>query len=334
MIDPDLLVSMLELPKTDLHVHLEGTLEPEMFFRLAERNRVVLPWETPEKLHEACSFRDLSGFLAIYFKACQVLRTEEDFYDLTRAYLERAAADGVVHTEIFLGPQTFLAQAVSLDEIMNGIFRAMDEMRDRISSLYLGSVIRTRPESEALALLKQLQPWYDRIAGFGMGGAEKGNPPSRFVEYFRECKRLGFRTTVHAGEEDPAEYVREALNILHIDRIDHGYTAINDPELMRELAEHQVPLTLCPISNLRLNVMRDPRDCPLRRFLEAGIMVTINSDDPAYFLAYETDNWRLCMDALELSRAELMQLAKNGICASFMPETEKRNWLAKIRLMN
>ncbi len=319
-----------KLPLTDLHVHLEGTLEPEMFFRLAKRNQVALPWNSPEALRRACSFRDLSGFLAIYFKTCEVLRTETDFYDLTHAYLERAAEGGVVHTEVFLGPQTFLAQGVPFKAIMDGIFRAVDEMRNRISCLYLGSVIRTRPESEALALLRNLEPWYDRIAGFGMGGAERGNPPSRFAAYFRECRKLGFKTTVHAGEEGPAEYVREALELLHVDRIDHGNAAVNDPALMRDLAECGVPLTMCPVSNLRLNVIRDIREHPLKLFLDAGIMATVNSDDPAYFRAYASDNRRICAESLELTDVDLAKLAENGIRASFLPENRKQNLLKEL----
>lgn len=319
-----------KLPKTELHVHLEGTLEPEMLFRLANRNRIALKWKSPEELRNAYCFQDLPGFLEVYFKGCEVMKTAQDFHDVTRAYLERAEEDGVVHAEVFLGPQTFLAQGVPLEAIMDGMFGAIDEMRDRISCFYLGSVIRTRPESEALELLELLAPWHDRIAGFGMGGAERGNPPSRFAGYYRECRRLGFKTTVHAGEEGPAEYVREAVEVLRPDRIDHGKTAESDPELMKLLAEREIPLTLCPVSNLKLNVIRDMAEHPLKKLLDAGIRVTVNSDDPAYFQAYVNENWLACAEALRLSRADLRELARNSFLASFLPESEKRSWLAQI----
>lgn len=320
----------VKFPKTDLHVHLEGTLEPEMFFRFAARNQVALPWNSPEELRKACRFRDLAGFLAIYFKACEVLRTEADFYELTRAYLERAAADGVVHTEVFLGPQTFLDAGVPLEAIMRGIFAAIDDMRSQISCLYLGSVIRTRPEAEALELLERLTPWYDRIAGFGMGGAEKGNPPARFARYFSAVRERGFRTTIHAGEEGPAEYVREAVELLQIDRIDHGNSAIGSLGLLKLLAERRIPLTMCPVSNLRLNVIRALCEHPLRYMLRAGLCVTVNSDDPAYFLAYASDNWKLIGEALQLTPEELVKLAANGIRASFLPEERKTELSARL----
>ena len=330
-LDPD------GLPKTDLHVHLEGTMEPEMFFRFAARNRLDLPWKSPEELRAACHFRDLGGFLKIYFKACEVLRTGRDFYELTRAYLERAAEDGVVHTEMFLGPQTFLDAGVPLEAMMEGVFSAMEEMKERISSLFLGSVIRSRPEEEALALLDRLTPWYDRITGFGMGGAERGNPPGRFARYFSAVRERGFRTTVHAGEEGPPEYVREAVELLHVDRIDHGNAAAEDPELLRLLADRKIPLTLCPVSNLRLHVVPSLQDHPLKRMLRAGVRVTINSDDPAYFLAGASGNWRAVAEALHLSPEEGWLLAENGIAASFLPEERKTDLfrrLAEFRKMS
>ena len=320
----------VKLPKTDLHVHLEGTLEPEMLFRLADRNHISLPWKNPEMLREACRFRDLSAFLAIYYKGCEVLVTEQDFYDLARAYLERAAADGVFHTEFFFNPQVFCGKTISLSGILRAVFSAMDDMRDRISCLYLGTVMRTRPVEDALRTLDELAPWYDRIAAFGMGGAELGNPPLRIKRYFDACRERGFRTCVHAGEEGPAEYVREALE-LRVDRIDHGNAAVHDPDLMRILAEKRIPLTMCPISNLRLNVVRDLAEHPLKRMLEHGLCVTINSDDPAYFLGYAGDNWSAVSRALGLTRSEILQLALNGVEASFLPEAQKRMWRDRIR---
>ncbi len=318
------------LPKAELHVHLEGTLEPEMIFLLAGRNRIPLKWKTPDELRNACRFRDLSGFLEIYFKGCEVMTTEEDFHDVTKAYLERAAVENVRHAEVFLGPQSFLARGVRLQEILEGILSAVDEMKDRISCYYLPSVLRTGTEAEAVELVKRLAPWYDRIAGFGMGGAEKGNPPSRFAGYYSACRERGFHTTVHAGEEGPASYVKEALEILHTDRIDHGNAADGDACLLKKLAETQVPLTLCPVSNLRLNVVKEMKRHPLKKFLDAGLCVTVNSDDPAYFQAYLNENWRICADTFHLNRGELLQLAKNSFKASFLPETEKRRRIAEV----
>ena len=312
----------VKMPKTDLHVHLEGTLEPEMLFRLAGRNHIPLPWKTPQELHEAFQFRDLSGFLAIYYKGCEVLVTEQDFYDLTSAYLQRASADGVIHTEFFFNPQIFQRKKTPLHAIMRGVFSAVHDMRDRISCLYMGTVMRTRPVEEALQALEQLAPWYDQIAAFGMGGAENGNPPWRFKPYFEACRERGFRICVHAGEEGPAEYVREAVE-LNVDRIDHGNAAILDPRLMQTLAEKRIPLTMCPISNLRLNVVKNLSEHPLKQMLARGLCVTINSDDPAYFLGYASDNWTAVQLALGLTSAEIFQLAVNGIEASFLPEERK-----------
>lgn len=318
------------LPKAELHVHLEGTLEPEMIFQLAERNRIPLKWKSPDELRSAYSFRDLPGFLEVYFKGCEVMMTEADFHDVTKAYLKRAAMENVRHTEVFLGPQSFLARGIRLQEILGGILSAVDEMREHISCFYLPSVLRTGTGTDALEIVKQLAPWYDRIAGFGMGGAEKGNPPSRFAGYYSACRERGFRTTVHAGEEGPASYVKEALEILQVDRIDHGNASAADAALLKKLAQTQTPLTLCPVSNLKLNVVKDMKRHPLKKFLDAGLCVTVNSDDPAYFQAYLNDNWQICADTFDLNRSDLLQLAKNSFEASFLPKTEKRKWIAEV----
>ena len=319
-----------KLPKAELHVHLEGTIEPEMLFRLAKRNRIAVPWDSPESLRNAYRFQNLSGFLDIYFKGCEVMRTAADFHDVTKAYLERAVADNVRHAEVFLGPQSFLAKGIPLNDILSGIFAAIEEMKDRISCYYLPSVLRTRTEREALNLLDRLAPWHDRIAGFGMGGAERDNPPSGFSAYFSACKKAGFKTTVHAGEEGPASYVREALDILHVDRIDHGNSAQTEPDLIDRLARSQTPLTMCPVSNLKLNVISDPAEHPLKRMLDAGVCVTVNSDDPGYFQAYVAENWRVCAGALHLSVGDIRKLAENSFQASFLPQAEKRKMMAEV----
>ena len=320
----------VKLPKTDLHVHLEGTLEPEMLFKFAARNHISLPWKNPECLYEACKFRDLSGFLAVYYKGCEVLVTEQDFYDLTHAYLQRASADGVVHTEFFFNPQIFRKEKLPLHAIMRAVFSAVHDMQERISCLYMGTVMRTRPVEEALQALDELTPWYHQIAAFGMGGAENGNPPSRFRPYFDACRERGFRICVPAGEEGPAAYVHEAVE-LNVDRIDHGNAAIHDPDLMQTLVEKRIPLTMCPISNLRLNVVKNLSEHPLKQMLSRGLCVTINSDDPAYFLGYASDNWAAVHQALNLTTNEIFQLAINGIDASFLPKEQKEKWRNQIK---
>lgn len=309
------------LPKTDLHMHLEGSIEPEMLLTLAARNGVRLPWDTPEQVRAAYRFDNLQSFLDLYFAGCQVLVTGQDFYDITRAHLRQAVADGVVHAEMFLGPQSFTGRGVPLDALMEGILSAIDDAAraDGITAGLLVSAHRHRSEAEAVALLDSVMPWAERILGIGMGGPEVGNPPSKFVQFFRTCRARGLRIVIHAGEEGPAAYVREAVELLGVDRIDHGNACLDDPALVRLLAERRIPLTVCPLSNLRLQVVPAMAAHPLRRLMEAGLFVTVNSDDPPYFGGYVTENLLACHDALGLTVAEMAQLARAGFAASFLP---------------
>jgi adenosine deaminase len=316
-----------DLPKAELHVHLEGCLEADLLFELARRNEIVLPWPSVDALRAAYRFDGLPAFLALYFQGCEVLRREQDFYDLTRGYLARAYADGVVHAEMFLGPQSFLDRGVPMADILGGAFRAMDDAQsqDGISSGLLVSAHRHRDEADAFALLEAVMPWAGQIAGFGLGGAELGNPPSKFRRYFDELHRLDFRTCAHAGEEGPAGYVREALDLLAVDRIDHGVRAMEDPALVADLAERQTPLTVCPISNVLLRVVEELEQHPLPAMLGAGLNVSLNSDDPAYFGAYLSDTFSRTAAALNLDEATMKTLAANSLRAAF---TSSANRLA------
>ena len=320
------------LPKAELHMHLEGSIEPQLMLDLAARNGVALRWSSAEELRAAYQFDDLRSFLELYFTGCQVLATEQDFYDITRAYLRRAHLDGVIRTEMFFGPQSFTERGVSLSTMMGGILAAIDDgvHEHGLSAGLLISVHRHRSEAEALGLLDQLMPWADRIAGFGMGGAELGNPPAGFVNYFRAAKACGFRTTAHAGEEGPPAYIREAIELLGVDRIDHGVRGMDDPALVRDLAAQQIPLTVCPLSNLRLKGVASLAQHPLKAMMAAGLNVTINSDDPPYFGGWVTENMVECRRALDLTIDELVQLARNSISAAFVSAAEAADMMKRL----
>ncbi|HEY7575989.1 MAG TPA: adenosine deaminase [Acetobacteraceae bacterium] len=320
------------MPKAELHMHLEGSIEAEQLLAIAERNGLRPRWETPEALRAAYRFRNLQAFLDLYYEGCRVLLNERDFHDITRAYLRRAHDDAVVRAEVFIGPQSFTERGVAVDAVMEGVLTAMrDAARDDgISAGLLVSAQRHRSEAEALRLLGQVMPWADQIAGFGLGGAEVGNPPSRFAGYFRACRERDFRITVHAGEEGPASYVREAIEVLEVDRIDHGVACMDDPVLVRELAARGTPLTVCPLSNLRLNVVASLPAHPLRKMLEAGLNVTMNSDDPAYFGGTVNDNFIACHDALALSDEQIAALARNSLRACFLPPADIAAHLARL----
>jgi adenine deaminase len=312
------------IPKAELHMHLEGSIEAELLLELAVRNGMQPRWATAEALRAAYEFSNLQSFLDLYYEGCRVLVQERDFYDITRAYLRRAHADAVVHAEVFIGPQGFTERGVPMGAVMDGVLAAIRDAarQDGISAGLLVSAQRHRSEAEALQLLDQVMPWADRIAGFGLGGAELGYPPSGFVRFFRACRERGFRVTAHAGEEGPAAYVREAVELLDVDRIDHGNACLDDPALVRELAARAIPLTVCPLSNVRLNVVPSLAAHPLRAMLDAGLCVTINSDDPAYFGGYINDNFIQCRHALGLSADDIVTLARNSLTASFVPSAE------------
>jgi adenine deaminase len=320
------------LPKTDLHMHLEGSIEPELMLDLAARNGAKLRWDTAEALRGAYQFQNLQSFLNLYFEGCKILVTERDFYEVTRAYLRWAHKDGVIRAELFIGPQSFTERGTPIEALMSGVLGAMEEARREqgISVDLMISVHRHRTEPDAMAVLDQVMPWKDRIIGIGMGGAEAGNPPSKFARFFRAARDRGFRTTVHAGEEGPAAYVREALELLHVDRIDHGNACLADPDLVRELAMRRIPLTVCPLSNLRLGVVKDVARHPLKAMMAAGLHVTVNSDDPPYFGGYVTENLLACRDALGLSPEDIVGLARNGIEAAFVTPDERRHLIGKL----
>ena len=313
-------------------MHLEGSIEAELLLELAVRNGLRPRWETPEALRGAYQFCNLQAFLDLYYEGCRVLMQERDFYDMTRAYLRRAHADAVVRAELFLGPQSFTERGIAIQTVMDGVLTAMRDAtrEDGISAGLLVSAQRHRSEADALQMLDSVMPWAERIAGFVLGGAEVGNPPSRFARYFRTCRDRGFRITVHAGEEGPASYVREAIDLLQTDRIDHGVACVDDPTLVHDLARRQTPLTVCPLSNLRLNVVQSLAAHPLRAMLEAGLNVTMNSDDPAYFGGYVNDNFIQCRDALGLSDEHIVSLVRNSLAACFLPSADIAKHVAQL----
>lgn len=320
------------LPKAELHLHIEGTLEPELAFELARRHGVMLPWPDVAALRAAYDFDSLQSFLDLYYAGAGVLRDEQDFYDLTRAYLERARADNVRHVEIFFDPQTHTARGVPFGTAIGGILRALEDgERDfGISFRLIMSFLRHLPEADGFATLAEAQPWLDRIAGVGLDSSELGHPPSKFERLFARCRELGLRVVAHAGEEGPADYIWQALDLLKSERIDHGVRCSEDPALVERLRRERIPLTVCPLSNLKLCVVDDLARHNLRDLLQAGLCVTINSDDPSYFGGYVNANYVACVEALGLERAEVVQLARNSIEASWLAPADKAALLAEI----
>ncbi len=316
------------LPKAELHLHIEGTLEPELMFALAERNGVRLPHASVAELRDAYQFSELQDFLDIYYAGAAVLLTEQDFYDLTWAYLQQAFAQNVRHVEIFFDPQTHTERGVPFAVVIDGVSRALADAEARlgIGSRLIMCFLRHLDEAAALETLEAAMPHRDRIAGVGLDSSERGNPPGRFQEAFRRARAVGFTPVAHAGEEGPAAYVREALEVLKVERIDHGNNALDDPELVAELVRRQVPLTVCPLSNVKLRVVENMASHPLKRMLELGLFVTVNSDDPAYFGGYVNENYQAAAAALRLGRKELTQLARNSFAASWLDADAKASF--------
>lgn len=321
------------LPKVELHLHIEGTLEPELVFALAERNHIKLDYADQATLKAAYRFSDLQSFLDIYYQGSRVLLTEQDFYDMTWAYLTRAHAEQVRHTEIFFDPQAHTGRGVPFAVVITGIHRALEQAREQwgMTSRLIMSFLRHLSEQEAFDTLKQAMPFKDRIAGVGLDSSEQGNPPAKFARVYSACKELGFRLVAHAGEEGPPGNIRDALDVLQVERIDHGVTAINDPELVARLAAEHVPLTVCPLSNLRLRVVERMADHPLLRLLQAGVRVTINSDDPAYFGGYMNANYLAVQQGLGASDSQLLALALNAVQACWLSPEEKARLSQDIR---
>ncbi len=320
------------LPKAELHLHIEGTLEPELLFTLAERNGVTTPYRDVEHLRAAYEFTNLQSFLDVYFACTSVLRTEQDFFDLTDAYLKRAAAAGVVHAEIFFDPQAHLTRGVSFEVVIDGIWEALraSEARHGITTHLIMNFLRDRSAEEAMSVVDSAVRYGERITAVGLDSTEAGNPPSLFVEVFARARAEGWRAVAHAGEEGPPAYVREALDLLHVERIDHGVRSLEDPELVARLRHDRVPLTVCPLSNVRLCVVPRLEDHPLRAMLDAGLCATINSDDPAYFGGYVDDNFAGVKIALDLDRASMVELARNSFDAAFLDGATRDRYLAQL----
>jgi adenosine deaminase len=319
-------------PKTELHLHIEGTLEPELMFALAERHGVRLPYATVDALRAAYDFADLQSFLDLYYAGAAVLRTERDFYDLTLAWAERAVADRVLHAEIFFDPQTHTARGVGLEAVVGGITGALGDAQSRwgLSSALIPCFLRHLSEDDAFATLAQLLPFREHFVGVGLDSGERGNPPEKFARVFARCRELGLHVVAHAGEEGPAAFVRSALDVLKAERIDHGVRSAEDPQLVERLAREAVPLTVCPLSNTRLKVFEHMRDHTLPQLLRAGCKVTINADDPAYFGGYLNDNWLAVFDALPLDEHDAWTIARNGFEAAFLPPERKAALLRRV----
>ena len=320
------------LPKVELHLHIEGSFEPELMFGIARRNDVTLAYATIEELKAAYDFADLQEFLDLYYSGMSVLLTERDFYDLTAAYLKRAVADGVVHTEIFFDPQGHTERGIAFDTVLDGIWRALRdaEAEHGITSRLIMCFLRHLPEEDAFPVLEAAMDHRDRIVGVGLDSSELGHPPQKYERFFAAAREAGFKLVAHAGEEGPPEYVRDTLDLLRVDRVDHGNAAMQDPDLVARLAGEKTPLTVCPLSNYRLQGVTDMSRHPLKAMLDAGVVATVNSDDPAYFGGYVLDNYTAVRDALNLSRDEIVTLAKNSITASFLDGHAKAKWLGGI----
>ncbi|WP_304167301.1 adenosine deaminase [Phenylobacterium aquaticum] len=320
------------LPKAELHMHIEGSLEPELMFALAARNRIDLPFRSVDEVRAAYAFSNLQDFLDIYYQGAQVLRTEADFQDLAMAYFRRLAADGGTHAEMFFDPQTHtdrgLPFSIAIDGLLAGMAQAEQELG--VTSKLILCFLRHLDEAAAFATLKAAEPWLDRIAGVGLDSSEVGHPPSKFARVFAACRAAGLKLVAHAGEEGPPDYVWEALDLLKVDRIDHGNRSLEDARLTARLVAEGMTLTVCPLSNLKLCVVDDLAAHPLKRMLDLGLKATVNSDDPAYFGGYLLDNYLRTAEAVNLTRAELVTLAKNSFSGSFLDEAEKAARMAQI----
>jgi adenosine deaminase len=309
-----------------LHLHIEGSLEPELMFALAQRNKISIPFKSVEEVREAYNFTNLQDFLDIYYQGMNVLQTEEDFYDLTTAYLKRIAAQNVMHTEIFFDPQGHTSRGVAFETALNGITRALDDGQKNlgVSSKLIMCFLRHLSEEDAFKTLEQAIPYKNRILGVGLDSSEKGHPPSKFERVFAKARAEGFLIVAHAGEEGPPEYVWEAVDVLKIDRIDHGNRSLEDNELVARLVKDETALTVCPLSNLKLCVVQDMKDHPLKKMITLGLKATINSDDPAYFGGYMNENYQSVSDALGLDQNDLLTLTRNSIEASFLDASGKQ----------
>lgn len=321
-----------QMPKAELHLHIEGTLEPEMMMALAQRNKIELPYRSVEEIRAAYDFGGLQDFLDVYYLGMSVLITSDDFYDLTIAYLEKMHAQNVVHVEIFFDPQGHTERGVGFDTVLSGIVRALDYGKDKlgVSSKLIMCFLRHLPQDSAFEMLSAACRYKDHIFGVGLDSSEIGHPPSKFEQVFKAARQEGFVAVAHAGEEGPPDYVGEALDLLKISRIDHGNRLLEDKALVKRVAKSGMALTVCPLSNQHLQVVPDLRQHPLRAMLQAGLCATVNSDDPSYFGGYMTENYMAVQTALGLSLAEIIQLARNSFIGSFLPALKKQRHLADL----
>ena len=321
------------LPKAELHVHIEGTFEPELMFAIAQRNQIQIPYQSVEEVKQAYNFHNLQSFLDIYYAGANVLVHEQDFYDLAWAYFEKCAEDKVVHTEMFFDPQTHTERGVEFATVIAGLKRACQDAQQKlgISSQLIMCFLRHLSEEKAFETLEQALPFKDEIIAVGLDSSEVGHPPAKFERVFAKAREEGFLIVAHAGEEGPPEYVWEALDLLKVNRIDHGVRSEEDKQLMARLIAEKMPLTVCPLSNLKLCVVNDMKGHNIRRLLQQGVHVTVNSDDPSYFGGYMNDNFIAIQRALDLSNEELKQLATNSFEASFISDQEKQKWIAEIK---
>ncbi|MCU4639739.1 adenosine deaminase [Acinetobacter courvalinii] len=323
------------LPKAELHVHIEGTFEPELMFAIAQRNQIQIPYQSVEEVKQAYNFHNLQSFLDIYYAGANVLVHEQDFYDLAWAYFEKCAEDRVVHTEMFFDPQTHTERGVEFATVLAGLKRACEDAKAKlgISSQLIMCFLRHLSEEKAFETLEQALPFKDDIIAIGLDSSEVGHPPAKFERVFAKAREAGFLIVAHAGEEGPPEYIWEALDLLKVNRIDHGVRSEEDEQLMARLIAEKMPLTVCPLSNLKLCVVNDMADHNIRRLLQKGVHVTVNSDDPSYFGGYMNDNFIAIQQALDLSNDELKQLAINSFEASFISDEEKQKWIAEVNML-
>lgn len=320
------------IPKAELHLHIEGTLEPEMLFEMAKRNKVKIKYRTVEEVKAAYNFRNLQDFLNVYYEGTSLLRNEQDFYELTWAYLAKANSQNVLHTEIFFDPQAHTRRGIKFDTVITGIARALHEGKQKlgISTKLIMCILRDLDVESAFKTLEEALSYKGWITAVGLDSAEVGNPPSKFQKVFEKALENGFLTVAHAGEEGPAGYIWEAIRLLKVSRIDHGNHAVEDESLLEELARKRIPLTMCPISNLKLGVVKSVKEHPLKKMMGRGIVVTVNSDDPAYFGGYINENYLAVQKALGLNAQQICLLARNSFQASFLSESEKHGMMAKL----
>ena len=320
------------IPKAELHLHIEGTFEPELMFEIAKRNNIKIKYQSIEELKKAYDFDNLQDFLNIYYEGAGVLIKEQDFFDMTWAYLEKVHSQNVIHTEIFFDPQTHTDRGIKFDTVVRGISKALAEGKNKlgINSKLIMCFLRHLNEESAIKTLNEALNYKNLITAVGLDSSEIGNPPSKFQKVFEQAKKNGFLTVAHAGEEGPSEYVWEALKLLKVSRIDHGNNSLDDDKLVTELANRKIPLTVCPLSNLKLKIVSNLNKHPLRTMLKKGLLVTINSDDPAYFGGYINENYLAISKALNLSKEEIYLLAKNSFEASFLNDKEKNEMIEKV----